>query len=188
MRTKTFDQPHSHDREWYRDRELADHIHQSDHRPRLLEARRALLEILTPEDTVCDFGCGNGGLLRELEIPNETWGYDLQPSNVSDAISKGSKNVSYHDFINEDCRYPSIAICTEVLEHLVDPDAFIKKLKDNGVRAIIASSPAYETPEFHAPFHLWVFQGTSYADMFTDAGWENVKHYHFDRFQFVIAQ
>lgn len=186
-RIKTFEQPHSHDAEWYKDRELADHINQGDHRPRLMQVLEYLKDIVHPHDSICDFGCGNGGLIREIrkEMPNTIWGYDLQPSNVEDAKEKNTP-VFYSDFINEDCNYPDIAICTEVLEHLVDPDAFLQKLKLNGVRVIIASSPDYETADFHAPFHLWVFTENSYKEMFEQNGWI-VDVHHKDHFQFVVA-
>ena len=195
MRYKTFDKPHSHDAEWYMDRELADHINQPGHRPRLMQVQDFLLEILSHEQntnmTICDFGCGNAGLIREIQskVPNEIWGYDLQPSNIEDAHVKGNtSNVFYKDFITEtDIKYPDIAICTEVLEHLVDPDTFIKKLLDNGVKFIIASSPDYETPSYHAPFHLWVFNGDTYKDMFVDSGWNVILH-HKDYFQYIVAK
>jgi 2-polyprenyl-3-methyl-5-hydroxy-6-metoxy-1,4-benzoquinol methylase len=193
MRYKTFDKPHSHDAEWYKDREVADHINQSGHRPRLMQVQDFLLQILEqfPDLSICDFGCGNAGLIREIEskVSNKIWGYDLCPANVEDAHEKGNKdNVFYKDFVIEsDIEYPDVAICTEVLEHLVDPDTFIKKLLDNGVKFIIASSPDYETPDYHAPFHLWVFNGDSYKEMFVDAGWNVVLH-HKDYFQYIVAQ
>lgn len=193
MRYKTFDQPHSHDAEWYKDREAVDHINQAGHRPRLMQVKHYLSQILSNNlelKTVCDWGCGNGGLIREIEaeIANvNIWGYDLCPANVVDAESRGSKNIIYTDFINDNnVQYSDIAICTEVLEHLVDPDAFIKKLLDNNTKYIIASSPDYETPSYHAPFHLWVFNGNSYAEMFTNVGW-NVQIHHKDYFQYIVA-
>ena len=192
MRYKTFDQPHSHDAEWYKSRELADHINQEGHRPRLMQVLEYLIQIVgdNSEITIADFGCGNGGLIREIEskLPNKIWGYDLQPTNIEDAIQKGnSENIKYLDFINESIEFPDIAIATEVLEHLVDPDAFIKRLLDNGVKYIIASSPDYETPTYHAPFHLWVFNGDSYKEMFIASGWDVTLH-HKDYFQYIIAK
>jgi 2-polyprenyl-3-methyl-5-hydroxy-6-metoxy-1,4-benzoquinol methylase len=194
MRYKTFDKPHSHDAEWYKDREAVDHINEAGHRPRLLQVQDFLLQILDHEQnkdlTICDFGCGNAGLIREIQskVSNIIWGYDLCPANVEDAISRGSTdNVFYKDFIIEDdIKFPDIAICTEVLEHLVDPDTFIKKLLNNGVKYIIASSPDYETPTYHAPFHLWVFNGDSYKEMFVDAGWNVTLHLK-AHFQYIVA-
>lgn len=192
MRTKTFDKPHSHDAEWYKDRELADHINQAGHIPRLYNAYSLLEELMEQEEikTIADFGCGNGGLMRKIKenFPSvEIWGYDLAPSNVKDALSKGS-DVTLKDFVIEsDLKYSEVVICTEVLEHLVDPDAFLKKLLDNGVKYVIASSPNYETPTDHEEYHLWVFQGNSYADMFTEVGWDVVK-FEKSIFQFVVAK
>jgi 2-polyprenyl-3-methyl-5-hydroxy-6-metoxy-1,4-benzoquinol methylase len=140
--------------------------------------------------TITDFGCGNGGLMRKIKqnFPSvEIWGYDLCPANVQDAKDKGS-DVELVDFVlEENLKYPEAVICTEVLEHLVDPDAFLKKLLDNGVKYVIASSPNYETPTSHEEYHLWVFQGNSYADMFTEIGWEVIKHEK-SVFQFVVAK
>jgi 2-polyprenyl-3-methyl-5-hydroxy-6-metoxy-1,4-benzoquinol methylase len=192
MRTKTFDKPHSHDAEWYKDREAVDHINQSHHRPRLLNAHELLNQILQNEsiETVADFGCGNGGLMREIQRANpdlKIWGYDLCPANVSEAKDRGS-DVELIDFVLEpNLKYPQVVICTEVLEHLVDPDTFLKKLLDKGVKYVIASSPNYETPDQHEDYHLWVFQGDSYAEMFKEVGYEVVKHEK-SMFQFVVAK
>jgi trans-aconitate methyltransferase len=193
MRYKAFTVPHSHDADFYEDLDLADHINQEGHRPRLMQVLD-FVEQLVREDstlTICDFGCGNGGLIREIEkkVPNKIWGYDLLPANVQDAHSKGNgENIAYKDFIMdvEGIEYPDLAICTEILEYLVDPDEFIKRLLDANVQCIVASSPDYETPNYHAPFHLWVFNGDSYKDMFEQAGWKVLIH-HKDFFQYIVA-
>jgi hypothetical protein len=185
--------PHSHDAAFYEPLEVADHINQEagGHRFRLMKTLADLQQVVQPEDTICDFGCGNGGLIREIEniIPNKIWGYDLLPANVTDAQQKSSANIIYYDFIldsDNKIEYPSIAICTEVLEHLVDPDGFLVKLKNNGVKTILATSPFYETPTYHAPGHLWVFTEDSYKEMFVKAGWNVVVHFK-DYFQYIIA-
>jgi SAM-dependent methyltransferase len=185
--------PHSHDVAFYENIETADHINQEQggHRYRLMKTLEQLQELISPEDTVCDFGCGNGGLIREIQkvIPNKIWGYDLMPNNIADAKQKGNNNIFYCDFINDPTNiveYPSIAICTEVLEHLISPDDFIIRLKNKGVKIILASSPFYETPTYHAPGHLWVFTEDSYKDMFTQSGWNVTSHIK-DFFQYIIA-
>jgi hypothetical protein len=186
--------PHSHDAEFYAPLEVADHINQEigGHRFRLMKTLEQLQTLIKPEDTICDFGCGNGGLIREIEkvLPNKIWGYDLLPANVKDAHSKSeSNNIYYCDFINDVnniVEYPTIALCTEVLEHLVSPDDFLIKLKNKGVKVLLASSPFYETPTYHAPGHLWVFTEDSYKDMFIESGWDVEDHFK-DFFQYIIA-
>jgi 2-polyprenyl-3-methyl-5-hydroxy-6-metoxy-1,4-benzoquinol methylase len=193
MRYKTFDKPHSHDAEWYKDREVADHINQGDHRPRLMQVKDYVIGLVGNDETItiADFGCGNGGLMREIqkELPNnKIWGYDLCPANIEDSHQKGNtENIKYLDFVNEDVEFPNVVIATEVLEHLVDPDAFIKRLLDNGVEYIVASSPDYESPSYHAPFHLWVFNGDSYKEMFEQQGWKVLEH-NKAYFQYIIAK
>lgn len=186
MEYKKFTTPHSHDKEFYQDREMADHINQGEHRPRLLYVLEEVKQILAehPEYSVADFGCGNGGLL-ELIPTEKKWGYDLQPSNVTDAQEK-ERPVTFRDFVNEPVDYADIIIMTETLEHLVDPHGYLKKLKDLGVKHIIASTPAYETETFHAPFHLWVWTEDSFADVFKGSGWTVNKHIK-DHFQFITA-
>lgn len=185
--------PHSHDAAFYEPLEVADHINQElgGHRFRLMKTLADLQTVVKPGDTICDFGCGNGGLIREIEkvVPNKIWGYDILPANVIDAQQKGNNNVTYYDFIldlDNAVEYPTIAICTEVLEHLVDPDAFLIKLRSRGVRRLLATSPFYETPTYHAPGHLWVFTEDSYKEMFMQAGWNVVDHCK-DYFQYIIA-
>ena len=193
MRYKAFITPHSHDAEFYQDLDLADHINQEGHRPRLMQVLDFITQLVQEDSTLtlCDFGCGNGGLIREIQnkLPNSVWGYDLLPANVKDAHSKGNThNVKYQDFITDEngLEYPDVAICTEILEHLVDPDDFLKRLLDNNVQCVVASSPDYETPNYHAPFHLWVFNGDSYKEMFEQVGWKVLLH-HKDFFQYIVA-
>lgn len=186
MEHKLFDIPHSHDKAFYKDREVANHIKQEEHRPRLIKVLEYVTDLLNayPEYSVSDFGCGNGGLLELIPTENK-WGYDLQPSNVADAKTF-ERPVYERDFINEYVEYGDIVICTEVLEHLPNPHAFLKKLKDEGVKYVIASTPGYETPDFHADFHLWVWTDDSFSKLFTDAGWHVEEHLQ-GHFQFVIA-
>jgi len=187
MEYKLFDQPHSHDHDFYKDRVMADHINQGDHRPRLLQVADEVLELSKLDEikTIGDFGCGNGGLVNYLSgmVSQKVYGYDLQPSNVNFAKEKG-RPVELKDFINEEVEYPDLIICTETLEHLVSPHDFLKKASKK-VRYIVASTPGYETETFHAPFHLWVWTEDSFKDIFKD--FEIIKFYK-TNFQFVVAK
>lgn len=187
MEYKLFNTPHSHDANFYSDRAMADHINQGDHRPRLLQVADEVLELskLSEIKTIGDFGCGNGGLIDYLsdKVDQGVYGYDLQPSNVEFAKSKG-RNVSLKNFIEEEVKYPDLLICTETLEHLVDPHGFLKAASKKS-NYIVASTPGYETESFHAPFHLWVWTDDSFKDIFKD--WKVLKYYK-TNFQFVVAK
>lgn len=187
MEYKLFDQPHSHDKEFYQDRAMADHINQGDHRPRLLQVAQEVIELSKLDEikSIGDFGCGNGGLLAylESEVSQRLYGYDLQPSNVRFAQKQG-RPVQLKDFVNESVEWPDLLICTETLEHLVDPHGFLEKASKKS-KYIVASTPGYESELFHAPFHLWVWTDESFKDIFR--GWEIMKYYR-TNFQFVVAR
>jgi trans-aconitate methyltransferase len=180
---KFFDAPRFHDADFYRDREVADHIHEPGHRERLLRALHDvlyLLDIDAEAATVGDFGCGNGGLLYELyrRRPDvEAWGYDLSPKAVEHARQVYGVDVSLCDFTADAIRMPSIAIVTETLEHLVDPEALLTKLRDGGVKWIVASVPANETAAPHYEFHLWAWDGPAFNAMFRKLGYTVIAHY-----------
>lgn len=200
MEFKLFTKPKYHDEAWYRDREQADHIHQEGHRERLIEAVERVEQLYKEAFgglNVCDLGCGNGGLLKTLRDRNpdmELHGYDLCPDNVKHAQNVYGVSVQLEDFTNP-LRWPNlelggIVVLTEVLEHLVEPHRLIEMLRRHpGVRFIVASSPAAETPAHHYEFHIWAWTGDSYAKMFERAGWKIDRHYSLGvvSTQFVVA-
>lgn len=183
MEYKLFDTPHSHDLNFYKDREMADHINQDTHRDRLMWAAEQAIKL--PGESIGDFGCGNGGLLDYLKDKTDKrlFGYDLQPSNVAFAQANG-RPVTHKDFINEEVEWPDILIVTETLEHLVSPHDFLKKASQH-VKYVVASTPGYETPSFHAPFHLWVWTDDSFKDIFKDY---NVISFERGHWQYVVAK
>lgn len=187
MEYKLFNQPHSHDSNFYKDREMADHINQDQHRDRLLWIANKVIELSKDKDilTIGDFGCGNGGLLDYLKdkVTQSLYGYDLQPSNVEFA-QRNDRNVLLKDFINEPVVYPDLMVCTETLEHLVSPHDFLSKVAKN-TKYVLASTPGYETPSFHAPFHLWVWTDESFKDIFKDY---EIIHFERGHWQYVVAK
>src|ERR1700689_5270375 len=92
MECKLFTKPQFHAEEFYRDREVADHINQPMHRERLLEVRDLIVHLVATRNilSIADYGAGNGGLLSELKRCLENtnvrmWGYDLSPKAVRHA-------------------------------------------------------------------------------------------------------
>lgn len=188
------DAPKFHDAEFYKDRKVADHIHQAGHRERLFRTLADVEWVLNvdPESrTVSDYGCGNGGLLAEIGDRHiiDCWGYDLSPLAVEDA--KRRVKAECIDFVNDfDKTVPGhIVVMSEVLEHLVDPFAFLEKLRGKS-RWIVASVPAFETPQQHYEFHLWAFEPQAFMQTFINKGYEVVLHYVVPMVgtQFVVAR
>lgn len=195
---KYFDkEPKYHDAEFYKDRPVSDHIHQEGHRDRLLRTLHDVLFLvdLYPElDSVVDFGCGNGGLLHELGKARpdlRAHGYDLSPAAIAAATEQYDVDATNKDFINdfEFCCCADIAVMTEVLEHLVDPKEFLRKLKPR-IKWIVCSVPANENAENHYIYHLWAWDAQSFKRMFTDLGYTVLMHYNMGNItsQFLVAK
>ena len=187
---KLFDKPRAHDEAFYRDIVLADHINQPTHAQRIYIAAgyaawqvrfRGLL-------SVADFGAGNGGLLRVLgkliddSVP--MWGYDLLPANVEDAHEKGT-DVKYCNFLTGDVRWADLVIVTEVLEHLIDPAGFLKRVP-TGTR-VLATVPGGENAGHHYRDHLWAWDHRGFCDLFTRSGYEIERHVSVDCIHLVVG-
>lgn len=171
--------------EWYADRERAPHVDEALHRPRL-ELTAAYVRT-ADWLTLSDLGAGDGGLLWLLRDATwmRTWGYDLQQSNVDGAAERGV-DVRLADVIDGDIEYGSISVATEMIEHLLDPHAFVAEVRRHS-EVLIASSPWTETAESHYGYHTWAWDKAGYRAMFERAGWRVELHDTVGMFQVLMA-
>jgi 2-polyprenyl-3-methyl-5-hydroxy-6-metoxy-1,4-benzoquinol methylase len=171
---------------WYAERERAPHLEQGAHQWRLSEAWR-LATVAVNEwgvETVSDLGAGDGGFLSTLrDLPVTGWGYDLQPSNIEGAAERGV-DVRYGDFVAGPVDHGDLTVCTEVLEHLLDPHALVAAIPSP---VLIASSPVNETAAAHYAFHLWAWDRDGYADLLTAGGYQIVEHVDDRNFQVILG-
>lgn len=170
--------------DWYAGRDRAPHLEQDGHRQRLLLARDLILDATARYGirTVSDMGCGDGGLLSLLTIP--CWGYDLQPSNVEAGRRERGVTIRWADVLTDDVEWGDLAVCTEMLEHLIDPHQFVRNIPS---RAVVASSPATETAGHHYEFHTWAWDHAGYRTLFEQAGYQVVRHEQSTSFQVLLA-
>lgn len=169
---------------WYADRERAPHVDEALHRPRL-DLTAAFVRA-ADRPTLSDLGAGDGGLLWLLRNdPISAWGYDLQQSNVDGAAERGVR-VYLGDVIDGNIDYGAISVATEMIEHLLDPHAFVAQVRQHS-QVLIASSPWTETAESHYGYHTWAWDHVGYRAMFEGAGWRVKAHQATGMFQVLMA-
>lgn len=171
---------------WYEGREHAPHLEEG-HRPRMEHAAAFIAEAAFSRGlrTVVDLGAGDGGLLSLLGPAFTAHGYDLMPENVQAAKERGV-DVRYGDVLEGDVEWAEIAVCTEMLEHLVDPHGFLRSLPDS-VKVLVCSSPRDERPGRAYEFHTWAWDLDGYRALVEQAGFTVQRHRPVDRFQVLLA-
>jgi 2-polyprenyl-3-methyl-5-hydroxy-6-metoxy-1,4-benzoquinol methylase len=177
--------------EWYAGRDRAPHVDEAVHRDRLDVAARMVRHAARELglSSVVDLGCGDGGLLwllDQVRPPLDAWGYDLQPSNVGPAVAERKVDVRYGDVVRGDVEWGEIAVATEMLEHLVDPHAFVRRIAENS-RVLVASSPHTERPGNAYEFHTWAFDLAGYHELLEHGGFEVVAHETTGMFQVITG-
>lgn len=116
--------------------------------------------------SMVDLGCGDGSLLAELPGLN-AWGYDAGVANVERARAAGL-DVRLSDIEAVGVEYGDLIVCSEVVEHLLDPHGFIAALPGT---QLVLSSPSAETAEWHYTDHAWAWDLAGYRQMIEAAGW-----------------
>ena len=171
---------------WYTGRDHAPHLEEG-HRPRMLAAATLVAQAAFTHGlrTVVDLGSGDGGLLSLIGPGLKAWGYDLTPANV-EAAKHRDVDVRYGDVLADPVEWADIAVCTEMLEHLVDPHTFLRTVLAN-CRAVVASSPRDERPGHAYEFHTWAWDFDGYRMLFEQAGWKVQRQRSVDRFQVILG-
>ncbi|MDM4722760.1 methionine biosynthesis protein MetW [Micromonospora sp. WMMA1363] len=172
---------------WYRDREHAPHLEQDAHRARLMASAGfvALTAATRGYRTVVDLGAGDGGLLSLLGPAMTGWGYDLMPANLAAAKGRGV-DVRYGDVLTDPIEWADIAVCTEMLEHLVDPHAFVRTVGEHA-RALVCSSPWQERPGTAYEHHTWAWDHEGYRMLVEQGGWVVQRQRSVGPFQVLLA-
>lgn len=181
METKLFDGPFPFTPEWYKTREHAPHLEQAVHQPRMHKVAGLALDAVSSfgVSSIVDLGAGDGGMLSLLAqtgvVGLPTFGYDLMPVNVRHAHSVRQVDVRYGNFETDDIEWGQMAICTEVLEHLEDPHAAVKRIGEH-CDFLIASSPSGETREHHDASHAWAWDMEGYVHLLQGGGFNVIEH------------
>jgi len=199
------DYPKAFDWEFYKDREAVDHWNQPGYHHERLEAALQLMMTtikicgLSPK-SVADFACGAGGLLgqiKKIASPKvKLWGYDISPlalayareiygvdAHLADITQQGLIPIVYVQPLIE---YPEWLILTETLEHLLNPVELLVRARQEGVRYVLASVPAYEDAAC-SEHHNWAWTDDSFGTMFEFCGYKLLTQEVAFNTQYVIG-
>lgn len=172
---------------WYAEREHAAHLEEETHRPRMIRSATHVAQVAFQlrARTVVDLGAGDGGLLSLLGPAVRGWGYDLMPENVAAAKGRGV-DVRLGDVLLDPVEWGDVAVATEMLEHLVDPHAFVRTVAAKA-RALVCSSPWRERPGNAYEFHTWAWDFAGYRALVEQAGLKVQHHEAVGPFQVIAA-
>lgn len=127
--------------------------------------------------SLVDLGCGDGSLLGQIrDLPIRMWGYDAGTGNREQATAHGL-DVRPADLLTTPLEYGDLIVATEVVEHLVDPHAFIRSLPGD---KLILSSPSAEDGDWHYEHHAWAWDMDGYAHLAATCGWTVVEQVECD--------
>lgn len=172
---------------WYAGRDRAPHLEEEIHRPRLIASATHVARVAFSRglSTLVDLGAGDGGLLSLLGPNLKAWGYDLAPANVAAAEHRGV-DVRQGDVLTDDVEWAEIAVATEMLEHLVDPHAFVRTIASRA-RALVCSSPWNERPGAAYEFHTFAWDFDGYRSLVEQGGFTVLQQEAVGPFQVIVA-
>lgn len=128
------------------------------------------LDLAGEGKSICEIGCG---LSPFLSVARENFkfafGFDFSEQTIKTA-EKTYPNVSYRILDANDLwkikeKSIDVVVAGEIIEHLQDPDKFLKDLERIAKKKVILSTPNLE---FDDPEHLWEFD----EQYFKDKGFE----------------
>lgn len=134
-------------------------------------------------ERIVELGCGISPFLSKISSFTECYGVDFSPKTIETV----SKKYSHVNYILADCtkktpfkdKFFDVSVAGEILEHLKDPEAFIKEMARITKKRIIISTPHMEYDDEE---HLWEFNETDLIKMFLPYGKVKCETIHSDWF------
>lgn len=162
-----------------------DHTKWDEHKKRVQWTIRRLQRFinLRPEIArVVDLSCGDGAILTGLNVENKEF-CDIAPGHHLTMVSRPCEEMVR--LITGD-----LLICSETLEHLDDPDQFLRDAQEN-FKFIAITTPLGETNDYNWE-HYWGWDLTGVNDMLRATQWyplveETLPLEHYT-YQFWIAR
>ena len=143
-----------------------------------------LMQLIKPQHTLLDVGCGNGSL-KQLFPRHRLSGVDILPESIVLARAAGYAQVKLANLDQDKLRFKSktfdVIICRQVLEHLLFPLKaaleMYRVLQPQGI--LFVSVPTRENRKFDDDYtHIRPFTRHSLATLLYDAGFKRLDFVH----------
>jgi SAM-dependent methyltransferase len=108
--------------------------------------------------TAADLSCGNGQILKALNVQKAYFGDYAPGYEITGPLEETLDLIPPVD----------LYICSETIEHLDDPDAVLKKLRQK-TKMLVLSTPIGEDDQKN-PEHYWGWDVEAVGDMLEKAG------------------
>lgn len=122
--------------------------------------------------TICDVGCGAGGIINELyqtySDSIQYKGFDISPHAYQLCKKNDNERVSFYniDFLDVDGEYCDLILLIDVIEHIEDMYSFLRTIKGKGLFKL-----------FHIPLEFNSVRPIKHSTLLTSR--QNSGHLHF---------
>ena len=131
---------------------------------------------LTNDDLVIDAACGCGyGTYLMAQKAKHVIGYDNSKEAIDYAIKHYESPNSFFEQTDLPCVVPvnDIAVCFETIEHVKDPHALLRNLRESSTK-LFASVPNQDRLPFRQeqfPFHRRHYTKQDFDKLLNETGW-----------------
>ncbi len=144
--------------------------------------------------TVCDVGCGAGGIIEclanDLTDGIVFYGYDISPQAFEISRKKEKRNLHFflEDLLENEGLTFDVVMALDVFEHVEDYIMFLRRLKNKGtykilhipldlsVQTVLLGTPILKTRSSFG--HLHYFTKETALATLKDAGYEVLDHFY----------
>lgn len=130
-------------------------------------------DYICSDDSVLDFGCGGGFLLKNLSCSKRV-GIEINPAAVDTALNNGVEVYVDSNSVPDEC--VDVIISTNALEHTLRPldelKILYRKLKKGGkiIFVVPCESISYKYNAYDVNHHLYSWSPMCLGNLFTEAG------------------
>jgi cyclopropane fatty-acyl-phospholipid synthase-like methyltransferase len=156
--------------------------------------RRIITQNMLEPKTICEVGCGAGGILEQLQAKMNPsclfWGYEISPQAFELCQSRSNQRLNFElgDLQNKQNIFFDLMLVIDLIEHLEDYFGFLKNIKpkseykifhiplDISVQSVLRLTPILNLRE--SVGHIHYFTKEIALEALKDSGYEIVDYFY----------